>query len=168
MITADTQLALAFHDTDNRLRACGSHAEVQFLFGLVRAGWLQVPPANDNAGIGNEPMWQHPRYPQTVLFQQFEIEPYFSIRRRVDFCFRGVTDEGHLIVEIDGVKWHSSGEQMVKDRRVDRATVLGGNGRWATLRYLASEVLDPRAADLAVAQVHMYLDFWKPILARAG
>lgn len=155
MNTAQPQLAFPFND-DSHVALCDSVAERQVLFALFRAGWYRVEPANDVATTA--PMLVHPDLPTTVCFQQFDLQHTIGVKHRADFAFRDFFADVCLVVEVDGERYHNTATQVARDKRLDR--LVNSRRGWVMHRYLAAEVLRPRAADAVVDQVGRLLQQW--------
>lgn len=82
--------------------------------------------------------------------------------RRVDLAVESY-GAALVIVELDGLEYHSSKEQMERDRRKDRIAALRG---FTTLRFTGSEVnLDPEGVareimEVSTAASDRYLSNW--------
>ena len=142
---------------DIRTRTCQSEAERQFLFGLVRAGWLEHEPANDNGD--SPPLWVHERFPHVILFQQLDLRPIIGVQHTADFVFRSFAPQRQLVVEIDGAQWHNTWDRIERDKQTDRR-IQSADGLWMIYRFAAREALKARVCNDTVLEIHDQLGRW--------
>lgn len=118
---------------------CESPMERRFLVALLFTDWFDFQPvtgrgegqiAEDSCGV--------------ILGQQVRISGY-----RVDFAMKRKGSSKRLAIEIDGKSFHSSPEQVERDKIRDRVLLVRG---WSTIRFCGRELL--RDAHECAKQAH--------------
>jgi very-short-patch-repair endonuclease len=138
---------------------CESPLERRFLVALLFTEWFDFAPvsgrgpsqiAEDSCGV--------------VLGQQVRVGAY-----RIDFAMKRRGSSKKLAIEIDGKTFHSSPEQVERDKIRDRVLVAQG---WSTMRYCGRELLRDaltcaRQAHEVAARSPLEQGEMRPALARA-